>query len=73
MLPGSQKSGRITKMAVRRDLTVISKRLKFTLDDRTDTNLIVTLRMHIYRSKSTLDSLKNANVFRWKLSMGAPD
>ena len=52
---------------------VISKRLKFTLDDRTDTNLIVTLRMHIYRSKSTLDSLKNANVFRWKLSMGAPD
>ena len=73
MLPGSQKSGCITKMAVRRDLTVISKRLKFTLDDRTDTNLIVTLRMHIYRSKSTLDSLKNANVFRWKLSMGAPD
>ena len=44
---------------------VISKRLKFPQDDRTDTNFIAPLRMHLYRSKITLDRLKRFfNAFR---------
>ena len=47
---------------------VISKRLRFPLDDRTDPNFIAPLiRMYFLRSKSTLDSLKSVfNVFRRK-------
>ena len=35
------------------------ERLKFPLDDRTDPNFIVPLRMHFLRSKSTFDNLKS--------------
>ena len=39
-----------------------------------DTNFIARLRMHFYRSKSTLGSLKSVlNVFRGKSSLGAPE
>ena len=51
---------------------VISKRLKFPLDDRTGTSFIAPLRMHLWRSKSTLDSLKRVfDVFRKKPSLTA--
>ena len=53
---------------------VISKELKFPLDDRTDTNFKVLLRMHFLRPRRTLDSLKSVfNVFRRKLSLGGPN
>ena len=52
---------------------VISIRLKFTQDDRTDTNVTAPLRMLSQRSKSTLDSLKSVfNVCRRKPSLRAP-
>ena len=39
-----------------------------------DTNFIARLRMHFYRSESTLGSLKSVlNVFRGKSSLGAPE
>ena len=39
-----------------------------------DTNFIARLRMHFYRSKSTLGSLKSVlNVFRGKSSLRAPE
>ena len=41
------------------EVLVISKSLKVPYDDRTDTNFIVPLRMHLQRSKSTRDSLKD--------------
>ena len=52
---------------------VISIRLKFTQDDRTDTNVTAPLRMLFQRSKSTLDSLKSVfNICRRKPSLRAP-
>ena len=41
------------------EVILVSKRLEFPKDDRTGTNLIVPLRMHFYRFKITLDSLKS--------------
>ena len=53
---------------------VISKRLKFPQDDRTDKNCVASLRMHFQRSKNTLDSLKGVfHVFWRKPSLGAPE
>ena len=43
----------------------ISKRLKFPKDDRTYANCIAQLRMHLWRPKSTLDSLKTCCQCIW--------
>ena len=52
---------------------VISKRFKFPLDGRTDTNFITPLNIHFYGSNSTRDSLKSVfNAFRRKPLLGAP-
>ena len=52
---------------------VISKRLKFPQDDRTDKNVVALLRMHFQIFKNTLDSLKSDfNIFWRKLSLGVP-
>ena len=53
---------------------VISKRLKFPQDDRTDKNFVAPLRMHFQRSKTTLDSLKKVFILFWrKQSLDAPE
>ena len=55
-------------------LFVISQRLKFLKDDRTDTNFIAPFNIHFWSSKSTIESLKSVfNVFRRKPSLVAPD
>ena len=52
----------------------ISKTVKLPQDGQTDANFIAPLRLHFWRSKSALDSLKRLfNVFRRKLSLGAPE
>ena len=50
---------------------VILKTLKLSLDGRTGTNFIASLRMYFQRSKSTLGSLKGRvfNVFKRKPSL----
>ena len=54
------------------EILVISKRLKFSYGVRTETNFIAPLRIHFYRSNSTLDCLKSVfNAIRRKPSLGA--
>ena len=49
------------------------RRLKFPQDARTDANVIAPLRMCLYGSKSTLDSLKSVlTVFRRNTVVGCP-
>ena len=57
-----------------KDALVISKRLKFPLNDRTDRNIIVCLEMNLQSCKGTPDSLKQRfKGSERKLSLGATD